>query len=192
MAQHSDVWAITWFDNAAEMRAAASIGTATTTTLNHTVGINGVGAFVTVTSTGDEDDTVFTVTGVDMTGKTVTEEITGVNANTVTGSTYFVQVTSIANDTASVGNISFGLSGLALPKTRIRGIYFLGSASAGSIVITRASNAVQLYKAVSPASSGADAYNIVIPADGILTAYAVNDYAGVVLSQVSSTTIICG
>ena len=192
MSQHSDVWAITWFDDTATMRAAASIGTATTTTLNYSVGINGCGALVSVTSSGDEDDTVFTVTGIDMAGNTVTEDITGVNAGTVIGSTYFAVVTSIANDTASVGNISYGLSGLALPKTRIRGIYFLGSGTAGSITVNRNSNSLQLYKAVSPASSGSEAYNIVIPADGILTAYAIDDYAVVTLDQITSTTIICG
>lgn len=192
MGMQYDVWAITFLSDTAALRSAASIGTATTLTYNQTPGLNGVGALVSVTSSGDEDDTIFTVTGINMAGQTVTEDITGVDAGTVTGTTYFARVTSIANDTVSVGNISYGFSGLALPKTRVKGIYFTGSTNAGTITITRASDSAVVYKAVSPAGSGAEAYNIVIPANGILTAYAVEDYATVALDQVGSTTIICG
>lgn len=192
MSQRFDVWAAVWNNDTAAIRSAASVPSATTLTFNKTVGPNGAGGLVTVTSSGDEDDTVFTVTGLDMAGNTITEDITGVDSGTVTGTKYFSVVTSIANDTSSVGNISYGLSGLALPKTRVKGIYFVGAASAGSLTISRASNSQQIYKAVSPAGSGAEGFNIVIAADGIPTTYDIGDYATVALSNVVSTTIICG
>lgn len=192
MSQRFDVWAATWNNDTAAIRTAASIATTTPLTFNKVVGVNGAGALVTVTSSGDEDDTVFTVTGLDMAGNTITEDITGVDTATVTGTKYFSIVTSITNDTASVGNISYGLSGLALPKTRVKGIYFVGAATAGSITITRASTSQQIYKALSPTGSGASAFNIVVAADGIPTSYTIGDYAVVTLSNVVSTTILCG
>lgn len=192
MSQRFDVWAATWNNDTASIRTAAAIATTTPLTFNKVVGVNGAGGLVTVTSSGDEDDTVFTITGLDMSGNTITEDITGVDTSTVTGTKYFSVVTSIENDTASVGNISYGLSGLALPKTRIKGIYFVGATSAGSLTVTRSSTSQQIYKAVSPAGSGAEAFNIVIPADGIPTSYTLGDYATITLSNVVSTTILCG
>jgi hypothetical protein len=192
MGMQSDVWSATWFNNTAALKASGSIaGTGAITLLTTAVGFNGVGAKVTVTSSGDEDDTIFTVVGIGMDGQQITETITGVDTNTVASTNYYTSIVSISNDTASVGNISLGLSGLALPKCRVRGVYFTGAGNAGSVVITRVSDSRKVLNVVSPAGSGANAFNIWVPGEGIATTYTLNDYATVVLTEVGSTTILC-
>jgi hypothetical protein len=192
MGMQSDVWSATWFNNTAALRASAAIaGTGAITLLTTAVGFNGVGAKVTVTSSGDEDDTDFTVVGIGMDGTQITEVITGVDTNTVASVNYYTSIVSISNDTASVGNISLGLSGLALPKSRIRGVYFVGAANAGSVTVTRDSDSRNILSLVSPAGSGANAFNFYIPGEGIVSTYTLEDYATVTLSQVSSATFLC-
>ena len=192
MGMQSDVWSATWFNDTAALRASASIaGTGAITLLTTAVGFNGVGAKVTVTTSGDEDDTEFTVVGIGMDGTQITEVITGVDQNTVASTNYYTSIVSISNDTASVGNISIGLSGLALPKCRVRGVYFIGASSAGSVVITRVSDSRNILSLVSPAGSGANAFNFYIPGEGIVSTYTLEDYATVTLSQVSSATFLC-
>ena len=192
MGMQSDVWSATWFNDTAALRASASIaGTGAITLLTTAVGFNGVGAKVTVTSSGDEDDTEFTVVGIGMDGTQITEVITGVDQNTVASTNYYTSIVSISNDTASVGNISIGLSGLALPKCRVRGVYFIGASSAGSVVITRVSDSRNILSLVSPTGSGANAFNFYIPGEGIVSTYTLEDYATVTLSQVSSATFLC-
>ena len=192
MGMQSDVWSATWFNNTAVLRASAAIAaTGAITLLTTAVGFNGVGAKVTVTSSGDEDDTDFTVVGIGMDGTQITEVITGVDQNTVASTNYYTSIVSISNDTASVGNISLGLSGLALPKSRIRGVYFLGAANAGSVTVTRDSDSRNILSLVSPAGSGANAFNFYIPGEGIVSTYTLEDYATVTLSQVSSATFLC-
>lgn len=192
MGMQSDVWSATWFNNTAALKASGSIsGTGAITLLTTAVGFNGVGAKVTVTSSGDEDDTEFEVVGIGMDGQQITEVITGVDTNTVASTNYYTSIVSISNDTASVGNISIGLSGLALPKCRIRGLYYTGAASAGSVIITRYSDSRKVLNVVSPASSGANAFNVWVPGEGIVSTYTLNDYATVALTQVGSATILC-
>ncbi len=192
MGMQSDVWSATWFSDTAALRASAAIaGTGAITLLTTAVGFNGVGAKVTVTSSGDEDDTEFTVVGIGMDGTQITEVITGVDTNTVASVNYYTSIVSISNDTASVGDISLGLSGLALPKSRIRGVYFLGAANAGSVTVTRDSDSRTILSLVSPAGSGANAFNFYIPGEGIVSTYTLEDYATVTLSEVSSATFLC-
>lgn len=193
MGMQSDVWAATWFNNAAALRAPASIaGTGEITLITTAVGFNGVGAKVTITSTGDEDDTEFTIVGIGMDGEEVTEVITGIDNDTITSTNYFTSIVSISNDTASVGSISIGLTGLALPKCRIRGVYYTGAANAGSVVITRVSDSRKVLNVVSPAGSGANAFNVWVPGEGIVATYTLDDFATVTLTEVGSTTILCG
>jgi hypothetical protein len=192
MGMQSDVWSATWFNDPAALKASGTIsGTGAITLLTTAVGFNGVGAKVTITSTGDEDDTIFTVVGIGMDGYEITENLDGIDNNTVTSTNYFTSIVSISNDTASVGSISIGLSGLALPKCRVRGVYFTGATSAGSVLITRVSDSRKVLNVVSAAGSGANAFNIWVPGNGIVTTYTLNDFAAVTLSQVGSTTILC-
>ena len=192
MGMQSDVWSATWFNDAAALKASGTIaGTGAITLLTTAVGFNGVGAKVTVTSTGDEDDTEFEVVGIGMDGQQITEIITGVDNNTVTSTNYFTSIISISNDTASVGSISIGLSGLALPKCRVRGVYFTGASLAGAVLITRVSDSRKVLNVVSPGSSASNAFNIWVPGEGIVTTYTLDDFATVTLTNVGSTTILC-
>jgi len=193
MGMQSDVWSATWFNDTAALRASASIaGTGAITLLTTAVGFNGVGAKVTITSNDDEDDTVFTVVGIGMDGVQITETINTVDTNTVASTNYYTSIVSISNDTASVGSISLGLSGLALPKCRIRGVYFVGATTAGSVVVTRVSDSRKVLNVATPAGSGAAAFNFYVPGEGIVSTYTLNDYATVALSQAVSATFLCG
>lgn len=193
MAMQSDVWSVTWFNDTAALRAAATVGsTAAFTLTTANMPFNGAGAKVTVTSSGNDATTNFVIIGTNMAGATITETITGVSTSTVTSTNYFTTITSITPSATSANNISVGLSGLALPKCRIRGVYFVGAANAGSVVVTRVSNSRKVFSVASPAGSGAGAFNILVPGEGIVVTYTVDDYATVVLSQVVSATFLCG
>ncbi len=193
MGMQSDVWSATWFTDTAALRAAATVGsTAAFTLTTSNLPFNGAGAKVTVTSDGNDASTNFTVVGLDMAGDAQTEVITGVNANTVTSTAYFSSVTSVTPSATSVNNISVGLSGLALPKCRIRGVYFVGASSAGSVIVTRNSDSRKVVNLVTAAGSGADAFNVYVPGEGIVSTYTVGDYASVALSQVPTVTFLCG
>jgi hypothetical protein len=192
MGMQSDVWSATWFNDATALRAAAVIaGTGEITLITTAVGFNGVGAKVTITSDDDEDDTEFEIVGIGMDGQQITEVVTGVDSNTVSSTNYYTSIVSISNDTASVGDISIGLSGLALPKCRIRGLYYPGATTAGSVIIIRYSDSREVLNVVSPAGSGANAFNVWVPGEGIVATYTLNDYATVALTQVGSATILC-
>ena len=193
MGMQSDVWSATWFNNTAALRAPAAVATATALTLlTNNLPFNGVGAKVTVTSDGDDNATDFVIVGTDMTGTTQTETITGVNTNTITGTKYFTTVTSVTPDATSANDISVGFSGLALPKCRIRGVYFVGATTAGSVIVSRNSDSRKVLNVVSPAGSGAAAFNFYVPGEGIVVSYTLDDYAEVALTQVVSATFLCG
>jgi hypothetical protein len=73
---------------------------------SYSSGINGVK--IGISSAADIQTIVFTVTGKDENGNTVTEDITGVNANTVQSTTYWSQITDIASDVAVGSNVYVG------------------------------------------------------------------------------------
>ena len=192
MGMQSDVWSATWNNSTTALRTAGPVAVAAVLTLtSENLPFNGAGAKVTVTSDGDDATTDFTVVGTGMDGQQITEVITGVNTNTVTSTNYFASVTSITPSATSANDISIGLSGLALPKCRVRGVYFTGAANPGSVVITRVSDSRKVLNVVSAAGSGANAFNIWVPGEGIATTYTLNDYATVTLTEVGSTTILC-
>jgi hypothetical protein len=189
----SDVWSVTSFSDTAALRAAATVAAATAFTLiTSNLPFNGAGAKVTVTSDGDDTTTDFTVVGTNMAGEALTEVITGVDTDTVTSTAYFSAITSITPSATSTNDISVGLSGLALPKCRIRGVYFVGAANAGSVIVTRVSDSRKVLNVVSAAGSGANAFTFYVPGEGIVSTYTIGDHATVALSQVPSVTFLCG
>jgi hypothetical protein len=193
MGMQSDVWSVTSFSDTAALRAAATVAAATAFTLiTSNLPFNGAGAKVTVTSDGDDGSTDFTVVGTNMAGDALTEVITGVDTDTVTSTAYFSAITSITPSATSTNDISVGLSGLALPKCRIRGVYFVGAANAGSVIVTRVSDSRKVLNVVSAAGSGANAFTFYVPGEGIVSTYTIGDHATVALSQVPSVTFLCG
>jgi hypothetical protein len=193
MGMQSDVWSVTSFSDTAALRTAATVAAATAFTLTTAnLPFNGAGAKVTVTSDGNDATTDFTVVGTNMAGDALTEVDALPISNTVTSTAYFNLVTSVTPSATSANNISVGLSGLALPKCRIRGVYFIGATSAGSVIVTRVSDSRKVLNVVSAAGSGANAFNFYVPGEGIVSTYTIGDHATVTLSQVPSVTFLCG
>tara|TARA_R100001480_G_scaffold54723_1_gene67786 strand:+ start:163 stop:765 length:603 start_codon:yes stop_codon:yes gene_type:complete len=128
---------------------------------------------VTLTSTGNISGVTFTVTGTDASGSTITEDITGPNSNTVTGSTKFLTVTQIAADAAVGTDTSAGFSattgtaGIVFAGgTRVRGLHGVSSSTAGALIIRNGSQSgTKLLEIDTPAAAGqVDPY---IPDEGV-------------------------
>jgi hypothetical protein len=128
---------------------AATIGSATNLTINGALADGGSVTMdsprnVTILSAGDDSGITFTVTGTDESNDAQTEAITGANAGTATGSSFFKTVTQIATSAASTGNVSAGsgtsCSGvISAARCRLRGIYVVNGSSAATIVFREGS-----------------------------------------------------
>jgi hypothetical protein len=128
---------------------AATIGSATNLSINGALHSGGSVTMdsprnVTILSAGDDSGITFTVTGTDESNDAQTEVITGANAGTATGSSFFKTVTQIATSAASAGNVSAGsgtsCSGvISAARCRLRGIYVVNGSSAATIVFREGS-----------------------------------------------------
>lgn len=159
-------------------------------------GRNGYGYKVSITAAGDETGVSFTITGRkvgDIGGNTVTESVTGGNANTVYSTTYFAAVDSIAINANTSGNVTVGYGGdLALPRTRVKGLYYVGSSSAGNITITPNTSTIPVLDMDTPADNTA-VNSLYMAAEGVLTTNTTaKDFAVVSNTNVTSVTLICG
>lgn len=198
-SQQYDIWAVTPEADVDFYRSASPISVAGVLTLAATTpGRNGYGYKVSVTSDGNDSTTVFTITGT-IVGKTTnggigTDTITGVSGNTVASTKYFSSVTSITASATSANNVSIGYTAdLALPRVRIKGMYYVGGGSAGSVVISSPNVHVPLYKIVTPDQADSFADSLFMPAEGILVGNdARDDYATVTVTSVTSFTLLCG
>tara|TARA_R110000796_G_scaffold92938_1_gene197309 strand:- start:207 stop:797 length:591 start_codon:yes stop_codon:yes gene_type:complete len=93
---------------------------------------------LTITSAGDDDEISFTIVGLDQNGDAVTESLTGANAGVVTSVNYFSSITSITAVGDPAGNVSAGTSNdvsalIYGERLRLRGIYAVNTATAGTI-----------------------------------------------------------
>lgn len=198
-SQQYDIWSVTPEEDDAFYRSASPISVAGVLTLAATTpGRNGYGYKVSVTSDGNDATTVFTITGT-IVGKTTdggigTDTITGVNANTVASAKYFSSVTSITASATSANNVGIGYTAdIALPRTRVKGLYYVGGGSSGSITIASPNVPIPLYKIVTPNQADSFADSLFMPAEGILVGNdARDDYATVTVSNVTSFTLLCG
>ncbi len=155
-------------------------------------GINGYGYKVSITGVSNESGKTFTIVGRTVAGNIVTETVTGPNATTVYSTNYFSQVTSVSVSAATAGAITVGYGGdLALPATRIKGLYYLASGTAGTIIVTRNSDSQILLEIDTPASA-TQVNSLYMAAEGIRTAYSNNDFATVSPTSVTAVTLICG
>ena len=193
-----DVWAVTPATDDAYYRANASIaGAGAVSLLANTVGPNGYGYKVVITSAGDDTGITFTLTGIkvgDLTNTVVSETLTGANASTVTSNNFYARLDSVTASGASAGNVKIGTTGsLALPRTRIKGLYFVGTATAGSIKFNVNGLASQLILQINTPASATQTSSLYMAAEGILTTRSTaQDYCVVTLTNVTFTTIICG
>ena len=188
-----DVWSVKVKSDDDFYVAAVSPSAAGALTLKATTpGINGYGYKVSIKSSTNESGKNFTIVGTTVGGVAVTETIAGPNNNTVYTTNYFAKVTSVSTSAAG-GSIEVGYGGaLALPPTRIKGLYYLSSSGGpGSIVVTRNSNSLILLEIDTPDSS-TQVSSLYMAAEGIRTAYELNDFAIVTVTTVTSVTLICG
>ena len=193
-----DVWAVTPATDDAYFRANASIAASgALSLLANSVGPNGYGYKLVITSAGDDSGITFTITGIkvgDLTNTVVSEVVTGANASTATSTNYYARVDSITASGASAGNVKIGTTGsLALPRTRIKGLYYVGTASAGTIKFNTNDQASALRLQVNTPASATAVNSLYMAAEGILTTMGSNkDYCVVTLTNVTYCTIICG
>lgn len=196
----TDVWAVSpAAASTTYFRAAAAIAGAGALTLLQSDfaaagAINGCGYRLTITSSGDDSGTTYTIVGIPV-GSTESTTVTQAGGNpTSTGTTYWQQITSITAGSAATGNVSIGFAAnLALPRTRIKGYSYVGAASAGSLVVTMNSTSGQVILNVDTPASTAAAGSLHIPGEGILVGRSANnDFAIVVLTQITKATLYCG
>tara|TARA_R100000544_G_scaffold35761_1_gene23351 strand:+ start:76 stop:696 length:621 start_codon:yes stop_codon:yes gene_type:complete len=94
------------------------------------------GRIVTILSAGNDAAKSFTVTGTDVNGTAQTESITGANAGTATGSSYFKTISGISAVGNPAGNVSAGVNASAadvitISAARLRGVSLTSTATAG-------------------------------------------------------------
>lgn len=193
MGMQYDVWSVKIRSSANFYVASVTpSGAGALTLLKTQPGINGYGYKVSITGGSDESGKTFTIVGRSVAGASVTEVVTGPNATTVYSTNYFAQISSITVSAATTGAITVGYGGaLALPATRIKGLYYLAGASAGTVVVTRNSDSQILLEIDTPASA-TQVNSLYMAAEGIRTAFSNDDFATVTPTNVTAVTLICG
>ena len=130
---------------------------------------------ITILSAGDDSGISFTVTGTDETASSATESITGANAGTATGSTYFATITQIAAVGDPAGNVSAGSgTSIAAPmfrgRMRLRGLYVVNTGTAGTITFREGSSTGSVRMQFNTVASANTTQYPDVPDDGILFA----------------------
>ena len=180
MALTSDIYAITPTFSATLFRAAAGITggafpRAVPLITNQPLD-NGAGYKLSFLSVGDSSAITFTVAGFvvgDLSGNTTTEVVQGPAAGATTQTVnYYSLITSVTISAAATGNISIGTlitDGVALPRVRLRGFYYVATAGAGAITLTANGTAATdriLLSIATPAV--VESQQMSLPGDGIL------------------------
>ena len=133
------------------------------------------GRIVTILSAGDDSSKSFTVVGTDVNGDAQTESITGANAGTATGSSYFKTVTSITAVGNPAGNVSAGINASAADvifagRSRFQGINLVCTATAGLLdFLTSSPTGTSIFKVGTVADATATR-DITIPDEGMVFA----------------------
>ena len=198
MALTSDIYAITPTYSATLFRAAAAIaGAGAITLITNQPLDNGAGYQPIFTCAGDATAATFTIVGFvvgDLTGNTTTETVAGLDTAIATSVNYYSQITSISSDAAVATNVSIGTlitDGVALPRGRLRGFYYVATAGAGAITLTANGTAATdriLLSIATPAV--VESQQMSLPGDGILMggSAALSSFA-VLINTVAVTSI---
>ena len=195
MSMQYDVWAVNTGASNATFFSTNVAASGNITLANTQIGNNGTGYKVSSTAVGDESSLTITVTGVPvgrLDGGTVTETFLAGSASVTYSTNYYTTVTAMSIDKAPTGSLSIGFGGdLALPRTRIKSVYFVTSGASGNITFTsQGSSSVILSLTTPSATIQGLAF---VPPDGILTTKnTVNDFCVVTTSNVGGVTIFCG
>ena len=195
----SDIWAITPSTSATLLRAADTISSAgSLALLTNDVSPYGTGYKVLITCAGDNVGTDFTIVGIkvgDLTGSYTTEVVAGVDTDTASSTNFYTYIASITASATSATNVSIGTTGsLALPRTRIKSLYYVGAASAGSIKFNvNSTDGALLLQIDTPTSAASFSDSVTIPDLGILTTRSnATDFAIMTLSNITNVTVFCG
>jgi hypothetical protein len=117
-------------------------------------GRNGYGYKVSVTSAGDETGVGFTITGMkvgDIGGTLVSETVVGLDTDTAFSTIYFASVESVVINANTTANVTIGYGGdLALPRCRVKGLYYVASANAGAVTVTANSSTIPFVRTSNP------------------------------------------
>ena len=152
---------------------------------------HGVAYQVSITSVQDEESVDFTIVGIGADGSSITEVLAGGDNTTVYSTNYFTSVTSVTPSGATTGAITVGYGGnMALPKTRIKQVYYVAGSTAGSIVVTKQSNSEVILDLATPSLDDVSR-TVVMPGAGLLTVDGINGYAIVATTNVTSLTLMC-
>lgn len=202
MALTSDIYAITPTFSATLFRAAAGITggafpRAVPLITNQPLD-NGAGYKLSFLSAGDSSTITFTVAGFvvgDLSGNTTTEVVQGPAAGATTQTVnYYSLITSVTISAAATGNISIGTlitDGVALPRGRLRGFYYVATAGAGAITLTANGTAATdriLLSIATPAV--VESQQMSLPGDGILMGGSAALSSFAVLKNTSEVTSI--
>jgi hypothetical protein len=193
-----DIWAINSAPDDDILRTNASIaGAGALALLTISVSPYGTGYKIGITSAGNDSGITFTIVGIkvgDLTGANTTEVVTGANVGVATSANFYTVVSQITASGASAGNVKIGSVGsLALPRTRIKGLYYVATATAGSIKFNLNSSSGSLLLQVDTPTGTAFSDSIIIPGEGILTTRNNRtDFAVMTLSEITSVTVFCG
>ena len=183
MAGRSDVKAVTITADTVALDAdgistAASVGNNAALTIGGALADSGSvtlshGRIVTILSAGNDSAISFTVVGTDINGDSQTESITGANAGTATGTKFFLTIASITAVGNPAGNVSAGVNASAADvifqgRSRLKGIYLTGTATAGTTdFLTTSPSGTSLMKLSSVGDANATR-DVVIPDEGVV------------------------
>jgi len=131
------------------------------------------GRIVTILSAGNDSAKSFNVVGTDVNGDSQTENITGANAGTATGSKYFRVIASITAVGNPAGDVSAGINTAVADvifggRSRLQGMNVVCSGTAGNLDFVNTSpNGSSIFKLGCVASATATR-DITIPDSGIV------------------------
>ena len=161
-------------------------------TINGALASGGVATFVaarliTIASASDDSGRTFTVTGTDVNGNVQTETMAG-PATTVTGTLYFRTVTQVTVDDDTAGAITVGMANDAFEviyagRARLRSVFLVHSAAAGTLSFRNGSATGTAYLTVPTIASADSDRDIIIPDEGIMFE------SGVYLPYTAGTTV---
>ena len=195
-----DIFAITPSTSATLLKASGAIaGAGDITLLTNDVSPHGTGYKILFTCAGADAGRTFTITGIkvgDLTGAYTTEEVSGASASTSSSTNFYTYIDSISIDAASAGAVSIGTTGsLAFGRTRIKSLYYVGTASAGSIKFNvNSTSGALLLQIDTPTSAASFSDSVTIPDQGILTqrSNSKSDFTIMTLSNITNATVFCG
>jgi len=195
MSMQFDVWAVNAGQSDATFFSSNVAASGTVTLAANQIGNNGTGYKVSATAVADDSSLVITVTGIPvgrLDGGTVTESFSGGSASVTYSTNYYSTVSAISVDKVPAGSLSIGFGGdLALPRTRIKSVYYVAGGASGNITFTSQSSSTVILGLTTP--SAVITGLAFVPPDGILTTKnTVNDFCVVTTSNVGGVTIFCG